>query len=148
MFLKTRHFGEIKIDEESILYFEDGLIGFDGMKQYILIPNGDEENPFLWLQSIDDPNLAFAITDPFLFRKDYEVEISEKVKEKLKIEQEEDVVVYSIAVIPEDIKKISINLQGPLVINSKSKKGKQIILNTDRYPVKFFIFEDKIKETE
>ncbi|MBB6216415.1 flagellar assembly factor FliW [Anaerosolibacter carboniphilus] len=148
MLLDTRHFGEINIDEDKVLYFEEGLIGFEDMKRYALIPNEDSENPFLWLQSIDTPDLAFAITDPFVFRKDYEIEISEKVKKQLEIEEKEDVVVYSIAVIPEDVNKISINLQGPLIINVKSKKGKQMILNTDQFPVRFFVFEDRIKNIE
>jgi len=142
MILNTRHFGKIEIDPEQILTFEEGLLGFESIRRYVLIPNPDKEVPFHWLQAVDDPDLAFVVTIPFLFKEDYEFDIPDKVIKQLEIEKQEDVVVYSIAVVPEDIRKMTINLQGPLIINGKNKKGKQIVLDDNTYSLKYRIFQE------
>lgn len=146
MILNTKHFGEIEIDEEKIIIFKDGLLGFENIKKYSVVLNQEKDIPFSWLQGVDDTNLAFVITNPFAFKNDYNFEIPENVIKQLEIEKEEDVMVFSIAVIPKDMKKTTINLRGPLVINIRNKKGKQIVLDTDQYPLKYFIFEEKIEE--
>jgi flagellar assembly factor FliW len=140
--LNTKHFGEIEIDESQIITFEDGLLGFEHIKRYILIQNPDKEVPFHWLQAVDDPELAFVVTIPFLFKEDYEFDIPDKVIKQLGIEKHEDVVIYSIAVVPEDIKEMTINLQGPLIIHGKNKKGKQIVLDNNAYSLKYRIFKE------
>ncbi|QXM05166.1 flagellar assembly protein FliW [Crassaminicella indica] len=142
MILNTKHFGEIEIEQEKIITFEEGLLGFEDIKEYAMILNPDKEVAFHWLQAVNEPSLAFVITNPFLFKKDYDFYIPEKIVAALEIEKEEDVVIFSIAVVPQDIKKMTINLRGPLIVNTKNKKGKQIVLDTDKYPLKYFIFEE------
>lgn len=141
MNLQTKNFGEIHIDPQKIITFEDGLPGFEHIKQYILIPNPDAENPFQWMQAIEEPNLAFVITDPFYFKEDYEFDIPEKVIQQLHIEKKEEVAVYSIAVVPENIRDITLNLRGPLVVNIEKRKGKQLLLDGDAYALKYKIFQ-------
>ena len=140
MKLDTKHFGEIEIDEEKIISFPEGIPGFEDQKRFVIINNHDSENPFDWLQAVDKGNLSFVVINPFLVKPDYDFVLSQSVEEKLKIENEKDVAVYTIAVIPEDIKKITINLLGPVIINVKEKLGKQIILNDERYSTKYYIF--------
>ncbi|RKD23545.1 flagellar assembly factor FliW [Caminicella sporogenes DSM 14501] len=142
MKLITRHFGEIEIDESEIIDFPDGILGFEDVKKYVLINNPDPEVPFQWLQSVDEPSLAFVITNPFLFKSDYEFDIPQNVLKKLEIEETEDVAVYSIAVVPDDIKDMTINLRGPVIINVKKKKAKQIVLDKEEYSLKYKIFEN------
>lgn len=146
MKLTTRHFGEIEINENEIIDFPDGLLGFEDIKKYIIISNPDPQIPFEWLQSIDEPNLTFVITSPFLFKSDYEFDIPKNVVEKLEIEKTEDVMVYSIAVVPDNIKDMTINLRGPVIINMKKRRAKQIVLDNEEYSLKYKIFED-IKKT-
>ncbi len=146
MKLNTRHFGEIEINENEIIYFPYGLLAFENVKKYILINNPDPSIPFQWLQSVDEPELAFVVTNPFLFVQDYEFDIPEKVINKLEIEKQEDIMIYSIAVVPEDIKDITINLRGPIILNVLIKRGMQIVLDNDEYSLKHKIFED-IKKT-
>jgi len=136
----TKHFGELDIDEEKIIKFPEGLPGFEDEKEFIIINNEDEENPFQWLQSVRNPNLAFVIINPFQIFPDYDIIIPKTVQEKLRIEDEKDVAVYSIVVVPKDIKKMTVNLLGPLVINVKYKVGKQVILDDSRYSTKHYIF--------
>ena len=117
MLLKTRHFGEIDIDENEVLSFEEGLPGFEGVKRYIILGNSEDEYPFKWLQGIDDPSLAFVVIDPLIIKKDYDFEIKENIIKLLSIEKVEDVRVYCIVVVPDDISKISMNLKAPVIVN-------------------------------
>ena len=142
MLLKTKHFGEIEIDEKNILKFDFGLPGFEPCKKYILLGNEDEASPFKWLQCIDRSEVAFAIANPFLIVKDYDFELNDESAKNLEIEKSEDAAVYVIVVVPEDFKKISMNLKAPLIINGRNKKGAQIILDTDKYTVRHYILDE------
>ncbi len=146
MLLKTKHFGEIEINKDQIITFEEGLMGFEDIKQYTIILNPETEVPFHWLQSVDEPNLAFVITNPFLFKKDYTFDIPDKVVEQLSIQDKEDVAVFSIAVVPENIENMTINLRGPVIINSAKQKGKQIILDSENFPLKYNIFQPTVAD--
>jgi len=140
MKLNTKNFGELDIDEKKIIAFPEGLPGFEEEKEFVIINNEDEENPFCWLQSVKNPDLAFVIVDPFFVFSDYSVDLSKTVQEKLKIKDEKDVAVYSIVVVPEDLKKMTANLLGPIVINVRERLGKQVILDDPRYTTKHYIF--------
>lgn len=144
MKINTGIFGEIEIDKEKIITFPEGLLAFEEEKEFVII-NIDEESPFSWLQSINTSELAFVIMNPFFAFPDYEIIIPKRVQEKLKIEDEKDVAIYSIVVIPEDMEKMTTNLLGPIVINANKKLGKQIILDDDRYTTKHFIFQQKFE---
>lgn len=142
MRLITKHFGEIDIDDKKIINFIDGIPGFDDQKRFIIVDNPDETVPFKWLQSIEEPELAFVIIDPFVFKDDYEFHLPKHIIEKLKIKEENDVLVYSIVVIPEDITKMTANLAGPIIINVREMLGKQIVLDDNRYTTKHYILEN------
>ncbi len=142
MRLKTKHFDEIEIDEEKIIYFKDGIPGFEEIKKYIVLFDGDENSPFRWLQAVDDGQLAFAVADPFMIVNDYDIEIPQEVVDVLEIQSPVDVMILSILVVPEDLSKISMNLKAPIVINTKNKMGMQVVLDTDRYSVRHYIVEE------
>ena len=142
MLLQTKHFGEIEIEEEKIITFQGGLLGFEDIKRYIVIENKDKEVPFNWLQSVDEPELAFVVTNPYTFAQDYEFDIPQKVVDDLEIKSIKDVMILVIAVVPEDIQKMTINLRGPIIINLKNKRVKQIVLNSEKYSLKHRIFKE------
>lgn len=146
MKLSTRHFGEVEVDESEIISFSEGLLGFEDIKRYIIINNQDNEVPFNWLQSVDEPNLAFVITNPFIFVDNYEFNIPDKVVKSLELEKHEDLNIYSIVVVPESIENVTINLKGPVIVNRKSGKAKQVVLENDKYNLKHKIF-DNVKRT-
>lgn len=143
MKLNTTNFGQIDIDEEKIIHFKEGILGFEVEKEFIIIYNEDEENPFQWLQSIKSPDLAFVIINPFTVFEDYEITISDAVQKKLNIEDEKDVAIYSIVVVPEDLKKMTVNLAGPIIININKRLGKQVILDDSRYTTKHYVFKQE-----
>ena len=142
MKINTEIFGEMEIDKEKIITFSEGLLAFEEEKEFVII-NTDDKAQFSWLQSINTPELAFVIMNPFFAFPDYEIIIPKRIQKKLKIEEEKDVAIYSIVVIPEDMEKMTTNLLGPIIINIKEKLGKQIILDDDRYTTKHFIFQQK-----
>lgn len=146
MLLNTKHFSEIEINDDEIITFEGGLPGFESEDKLAFVKNPDEESPFLWLQSIKTADLAFVIINPVFFRKDYTVTIEDSLVSDLKIENPEDVLVYAIVVVPEEVSKITANLKAPLIINTKNKKGKQVILDTNEYHVRHYILEELQKQ--
>lgn len=122
--------------------FKDGLPGFEEYKNFIIELNEDKENPFHKLQSPDDSDLSFIIIDPFVFKPDYDFKLSDSIAEKLEIAESKDVAVYTIVTIPdEDYRNMTTNLLGPIIINTKNKQAKQIILNDTDYNTKHKIIE-------
>ena len=150
MQIETKNFGAIEVQEDQVLTFAQGLYAFEEKKRYVLLENEDPENPLWWLQSLDDPNLVFVLINPFLFKPDYEFDLSDEDVEELGIQKLEEVVVFSLVVIPDDIKKMTANLLAPLIINATTKKGKQIVLLNKNYSTKHLILEElqKIKKGE
>ena len=142
MILETKHFSRMEIEEEKIIEFPHGLVAFEDMKRYVLIDNNDGDIPLCWLQSLDNPDLAFVVINPFYIIKDYEFEISPADKEELEIENAEDVVVFTIVVVPQEIAKMTTNLAAPLVINAKARKGKQIVLQNNKYYTRHLLLQN------
>ncbi|BEP30207.1 flagellar assembly protein FliW [Helicovermis profundi] len=140
MKIETKFLGEIEFLKEDIIYFEEGLYGFTNMKEFILIINPEPDLPFHWLQSIVDEKLSFIVTSPFLFLDEYDFEVNDSIIEKLNIKTHEDIEIYSITVIPNEVKNTTINLKAPIIINKNNKKAKQLILNED-FPYKHSIFK-------
>lgn len=139
MIIKTVRFGELDVAEQDIVEFNPGLLGFEKLTRYILMDIAEIPD-FKWLQSIDEPNLAFLLVDPFTIKKSYCVELSDDVVNKLEIKEPEQVLVYTIVTVPKSgFKNATTNLVGPLIINWLRKKGKQIIFERDnnaiRYPL-------------
>lgn len=144
MKIETTMFGEIETTKEQIINFIDGIPGFNDEKEFILVLNEDEENPLNWLQSTKTPELSFVIVNPFEIYDDYDFKLPEAAIDKLKIKDEKDVVVWTIVVVPEDITKITTNLVGPIIINLDNMKGKQIILEDDRYSTKHYLIDQEL----
>lgn len=142
MLLKTKHFGEIEIDENKIVTFKEGIPGFENLQRYIVLYNGDETSPFRWLQCVDDGQLAFAVINPFMILGNYDIEISEETVASLNIESITDVMVLAIVVVPEDPNKMTMNLKAPVIINTKNNSGMQVVLDTDTYSVRHYIVEE------
>ena len=146
MFIETTHFGQIEINEADILNFEEGIIGFEDVKKFGIIDSEDPESPFKWIQAVDKPELAFALVDPFKIKKDYDFDLTDEAVEYLEVKDASEVMVFSIVVVPEDIKKISMNLKAPLIINKTNNKASQIILDTDKYTVRHLILDELQKQ--
>ena len=147
MKLLTKNFGEIEYEEKDIIYFKDGLPGFLQDKKFVLIIE-DPESPFTWLQSVDHKDLAFVLTQPTLFYKDYEPSVKDELMEQLGDIKDGDLQVYAVVVVPEDITKMSVNLRAPIIIHTKNKKAMQVIVDNEEYKVKHYIYEELISKKD
>ncbi len=130
MEVRTTRFGVIDIAEDRVITFNDGLLGFADRKRYCLLQPGDDAC-FFWLQCVDDPNLAFVVTDPSFFEPEYSVPIRPEQMEALEIKKLEDAQVFVIVNKIDD--QLTGNFQGPLIINTLDKVGEQIVLADKRW---------------
>lgn len=130
MEIVTTRFGSLEVDAERILNFPRGLLGFPSHTRFALIQTG-EENYFFWLQSVDEPSLAFVVTDPVIFFKDYQVPMKDELQEELSLP---DMSLAQVFVICNKVGEwLTGNLQGPLVINTQTRCGHQVVLNERRW---------------
>ena len=139
---KTRFFGEIEIEDEKIICFEQGLIGFPQLQHFTLIYDEEKEkkSKISWLQSMDEPEWAFPVVDPLGICPDYNPKVEDEMLKPLGELGEDNLFVLVTVTVPADIKQMAINLKAPIVINTDTRKGSQIIVDDD-YPVKYKIYE-------
>ena len=147
MEIETTRFGHVEIDESLIITIPEGVLGFEDLKRYIILDHFEKESPFKWLQSIEDPSLAFVITDPLSFVPDYKAKIHKEEIVSIELSDASKAIIVVIVNIKRDHSEITINLQGPLVINFEKKLAKQCILRTDDYSVRHVIFSQAANQT-
>ena len=140
---KTRIFGEIDIPQDKIITMEKGMIGFSELKNYTLIYNSEKENDkksIMWLQSMDDGDIAFPVMTPDIIMPDYKPTVNEELLAPLGDLNEENMYVIVTVNVPSDITKIACNLKAPIVVNTDSNKAAQLIVEDD-YKVHFPIYD-------
>jgi flagellar assembly factor FliW len=133
MKLSTKYFGEIDYENEEVIFFPEGVFGFENEKKYLLIRFDDNNDTLLSLQSVDTPTLAFVVVNPFRMMPDYEPYVPSADMEQLSVNNQENVAIYSIAVVGDDMGQTKVNLKAPLVINPATRTGRQVILDDPRY---------------
>ena len=142
--MKTIHtvrFGDFEVEEKSIVHFAQGIPAFEDEHEFVLIPY-DAESPYLFLQSCQTPDLAFLMTSPYLFFKDYEFEIDDATEKKLGLQSPEDVAVYVLLTIPGgSIKDMTANLMAPVIINQNTHDAAQLVLEKSPYQTKHRLFQ-------
>lgn len=143
MFIKTKIFGDVEISDDKILTFEDGIIGFPDLKHFTLIHDEEKgkDAGIRYFQSIEEPAFAMPVMNPLMVCEDYNPQVSEEFLSSLGNITDENIVVLVTVTVPTDLTKMTVNLQGPIIINSDEKKGAQIIVEGSEYPVKFPIYE-------
>lgn len=138
----TRLFGEIDIEEEKIITLEQGMIGFPDMQKFALIFDEEkgEEAKIMWLQSMDDPCVAFPVIRPELVMPEYNPTVNDEILEPLGELTDENLFVLVTLTAVADVQKNSVNLKAPIIINTITRKGCQLIVEDD-YPVKYNIYK-------
>ena len=128
--LRTR-FGEVTYDPANLLHFPEGLIGLDQLRRFLVMPNR-KEGPLFWLQSVDDPDFAFVVTDPTNFFLDYLVAPDDRERARLGIDA--DAACHALAIVTiSDTRDITLNLSGPILYAPATNRGLQVILDDPRY---------------
>ena len=137
----TRIFGAIDIPDDKIIVLENGMIGLPEMKHFALIFDEEKEGGKIkWFQSMDDPETAFPVMDPMVIKPDYNPTINDDILKPLGELTDENTFILTTLTVPKDIEKMSLNLKAPIVINTESRKGAQIIVEDD-LPVKYMIYD-------
>lgn len=140
MVIKTRIFGEVTIDDEKMIHFPNGIVGFPELTDFALIHDAEKGNQggIRWLQSVQEPNFAMPVVDPLVIRTDYNPSVDDEL---LKVIGDGDNLLVLVTItVPSDLKKMSINLKAPLVVNVDTRKAVQVVLEDD-FPVKFQIYD-------
>ena len=137
----TTRFGEVDIDDDKIIKVPDSILGFTEKRFIVLLP--DINGQFFWLQSMDNPALAFVVTDPVSFVKGYEVKLTSEEYKKLKLKPESELILLSLVTMAQDVMDITINLLGPIVVNPEIMVAKQIVLEDGKYKTKHPLFANQ-----
>jgi len=146
MQVQTKSMGVVTVPQERIITLPTGLFGFEEYTDFALIDS--EYKPLIWLQSMQDKNLAFLLIDPFIICAEYEVDVDDKTLARIGITDPSDVIVFSIVTVPQDGRPVTANLQGPLIINRKNNKCMQAILSDPKWTTKHNIIEALRKRGE
>ena len=129
MIIKNEQFGEVEFDESSIIDFPEGLLGFEDLKKFLLIQ--EEEGLFVWLTSIEEPEIIFPIFSINLLEESYETPTEYEP--------------YGIVKLDREPEKVTINLKAPVFIHKKDKKGFQKLLDNENYQVNYQLFVNNNK---
>lgn len=154
MKINSRIFGEVEIDEEKIIEIPNGLMGFEQYHKFAIAYDSEKESKsgIMWLQSIDEEGLAFPVMDPTKVMESYSPMVEDEWLEPIgKFESDSDLYILTVLTVPSDIKKMTINLKAPLIINTVTRKGCQLIVDNDDYDIRFFVYdylEKQKKEAE
>lgn len=139
----TRLFGTIDVADEKIITMERGMIGFPNLTHFALIfdeEKKDKKFKIMWLQSMDDGDIAFPVADPIQLKEDYKPLVNEEIIAPLGEMTEENTYILVTVTVPKKVEDFSVNLKAPIVINMDSNKGAQIITEDD-YPVKYKVYD-------
>lgn len=137
----TRFFGTIDIADDKIITLEKGMIGFPDLKKFALIFDEEKQAAsIMWLQSMDDGDIAFPVMDPHVVKEDYHPTVSNEILAPLGELTDENTYILVTVTVPKDITQFSINLKAPVVINTEINKGVQLIVEDD-FPVKYKVYD-------
>ncbi len=143
MLVKTRYFGEIELEEDKIVTFDGGLLGFEEYKRFTLLYNSDADGrpAISWLQCIDEQSLALPVMIPTLIMPDYNPIIEDGVLNAIGEWDEESISVLVTVTVPSDITLMTTNMKAPIVINTRTMKGCQVIAENRDYEIRYKIYE-------
>jgi len=147
MIINSKRFGQVEVDQDRIINFKEGLLGFPNFKNFFLVDDPtDPTIPFKWLIPMDNPEISFLVTDPGIFFKDFIFDLSAKDQNALGAQSEDDISVICLLTVPIDAKRITANLRGPLVINWRTLQGRQIVLENTNFTTKHYIFIQDVEK--
>jgi flagellar assembly factor FliW len=150
MLVKTKFFGEINLEEEKVITFAGGIMGFEQFKRYTILYDLEEgDKPGIsWLQSLEEQNLALPVINPFLIKSEYNPIVEDEILKEIGDITEENLVILLSLTVPAEVTKMSANLKAPFIINSDTRKGCQIIVDNQDYEVKYNVYEAMQKRKE
>ena len=142
MLIDSQRFGPLEIPENKVINMIRPILGFEKLTKFCLLER-EEFWPFIWMQSVEDPTVAFIVANPCLFQNDYRIEINLNEISEIEPGEPELIETYVIASVPDEWTKMTVNLQGPLLINTANNKGKQLVLMNTEYKIQHTVFDNE-----
>ncbi len=139
MRVQTTRFGEVEISLEDLVDFAEGLLGFSQLRRFVILDDPNDEI-FAWLQSCENPDIAFPILEPELFAPNYQVELSKTDLESLCLAKQSDGKFFNIITIPADPTLMTANLKAPVIINIAKRVARQCVLQDNNLAIREPIF--------
>lgn len=139
MTIQTTRFGSVTITADDVVFFPEGLLGFNELHRFVLLDDPTDEI-FAWLQSCEEPGVAFPLLEPELFANNYVVHLTKSDLEALKLKSPEGTRCFSIITIPQDPTEMTANLKAPIVINIKERLARQCVLQENSLAIREPIF--------
>ncbi|MBQ7954134.1 MAG: flagellar assembly protein FliW [Lachnospiraceae bacterium] len=139
----TKNFGEVEIADDKLITFEKGIIGFPELTQFALIHDEEKGNSagIRWMQSMQEPAFAMPVMDPLVVMPQYNPEVEDELLKPLGDITQDNLLVMVTVTVPSDLTKMTVNLQGPIIINADTRKACQVIVEGEEYKVKYPIFD-------
>jgi flagellar assembly factor FliW len=139
MNIHTTRFGAVAIAPEDVIHFPEGLLGFNELRKFILLDDPSDEI-FAWLQSCEDPNIAFPVLEPELFNPNYRVQLTKHDLDSLNLKSPDGIRFFSIITIPQDPTLMTANLKAPIVIHVGTRVARQVVLQDNGLAIREPIF--------
>jgi flagellar assembly factor FliW len=139
MVIQTSRFGAVRLQDDDVIEFPEGILGFNDLRKFVLLDDPNDEI-FAWLQSCEIPQIAFPVLEPELFAQNYEVALTKHDLETLGLKKDQKTRAFSIITIPEDATQMTANLKAPIVINIEKRTARQIVLQDNHLAIREPIF--------
>lgn len=142
MLIHTKIFGDVEISDDKIITFENGIVGFPDLKTFTILHDAEKSDGGIrFLQSIEEPGFAMPVMDPLIVAPDYDPEVEDELLAPIGDVSKGNILVLVTVRVPSDLTQMTVNLQGPFVINVDERKACQVIVDTEKYPVRFPIYD-------
>lgn len=143
MEVNTKNFGTINIEEDKIIHFTGGIVGFPGLTEFSLIHDEEKgtKGGIQWLQSMQEPGFAMPVVDPLTILPDYNPQIEDELLKPLGKLEPDNMLVLITVTVPSDLTRMTVNLKGPIIINTENRKACQVIAEGENYSVKYPVYE-------
>lgn len=136
MIVESTRFGTLELTSDQVIDFGSGLLGFPDSRSYVLIELPDDDD-YLWLHSIDEPDVAFLVIRPWEFFPDYELDVPDATTAELELDNPIDADVFLLVTVHradgEQPDLLTANLLGPVVVNTRRRCGRQVVLDSETY---------------
>lgn len=139
MVINTTRFGQVTLNENDLILFPEGLLGFQDLRKFILLDDPHDEI-FAWLQSCELPSVAFPVLEPEIFGQYYSVQLTKNETELLKLQAHDKPIFMNIITIPDDPTQMTANVKAPIVFNLKAKLARQCVLQDNNLAIREPIF--------
>lgn len=139
MVIHTSRFGAVSISADDVINFPEGLLGFNELRRFVLLDDPTDEI-FAWLQSCEDPNIAFPILEPELFTANYSVQLTKHDLETMGLSSLDGIRCFTIITIPADPTQMTANLKAPIVVHVGTRKARQVVLQDNSLAIREPIF--------